>query len=382
MTAAGRQEWLDGVGEFARSRVAPAAAAWSLGASPGPEENAEAGRLGLFGIELPSEHGGGSYGFAGKAAACEILAAADFGFAMSVVNTHNVALRLSLSAADRIRERYLPDLLAGRKSACTALTEPGAGSDLAALATTAERSGDGWILNGEKSWIINGRHPGLCIVFAQTDRAAGLAGLGAFLVDLDGDGVRRHAIESGFSQTSIGTGGFVLTDTAVADDAMILPPGKAFRAIIEEINGARVYVAAMCCGMLKAGIATAAAYGARREVFGRKLEDHQAWRAVLAEAETDLAAARALTAEATGLVDRGEDARLAAAQAKIAAVETGQRHLPALLHAMGAEGLRPEHCLARHLGALQTAALADGANALLKQQVAKLSRQTTTTTEA
>lgn len=376
MTEACRNQWLDRVRNFAEHRVRPAATAWSLGASPSPELLEEAAGLNLFGIEVPTSHGGGGLGFVGKINASDALAAADFGFAMSVINTHNVARRLAVSASDEIRDRFLPYLLAGRMSACTALTEPGAGSDLAAVATMAKRSGSGWVLDGEKAWIVNGRHAGLAIVFAQTDPAAGLRGLGAFLVELDADGVSRHPIDSAFSQNSIGAGGFVLKSVRVTEDRLLLSPGTAFQTIMEEINGARTYVAAMCCGMLDAALETVSNYGSRRTVFGRKLVDHPAWRQVLAEAETALASIRALTAEAVARIEQGKDARLVGAQAKIAAVEAGQRHMPALLHAMGAEGLRPQHCLARHLAALQTAALADGANALLKQHVAKLSRST------
>lgn len=372
----GRDEWLEGVREFAVRRVRPAAASWSLGESPSRDIVDETARLNLFGVEVPPTHGGLGMRFCSKAKAAQILAAADFGFAMSVINTHNVALRLATSASDRIRNQFLPDLLVGRTSACTALTEPGAGSDVAAIATTAVRSGDGWILDGEKAWIINGRRADLAIVFAQTDRTQGLRGLAAFLVDLAAAGVSRFAIDSAFSQTSTGTGGFVLKSVRVSEECLLLPPGTAFRTIIEEINGARAYVAAMCCGMLDAALDTVSAYGDGRMVFGKKLSELPTWRQVLADAETALAAACALTARSVDLVAAGEDARLAAAQAKIAAVEAGQRHLPALMHAMGAEGLRPQHCLARHLGALQSAALTDGANAVLKQHVAKLSRST------
>lgn len=372
MTHAEKEEWLGHVRDFAERHVRPSASGWSLGASPSQDMFEAAAGLGLFGMEVPADHGGCGRGFLAKLETSEVLAAGDFGLAMSVINTQNVALRLSLSAPEPIRQRYLPDLLAGRRPACTALTEPGAGSDLAAISTMAERSGDGWTLTGEKAWIINARHAGLAIVFAQTDPQAGLKGLGAFLVDLEAAGVSRYAIDSAFAQTSTGTGGFVLSSVQVPEEHLILSPGTAFRSIMAEINGARTYVAAMCCGMLSAAIETTAQYGNKRMIFGRKLADQQAWRQVLAEARTALAAVRALTAEAAAIVDRGEDARLAAANAKIAAVETGQRHLPALLHAMGAEGLRPEHCLARHLAAFQTAGLADGATALLKQQVAKL----------
>lgn len=362
---------------FAATRVAPAAAGWSMGASPDGAIRAEAGRLGLLGIEVPVAQGGAGLGFALRARVCEILAAADFGMAMSLVNTHNVALRLARSAPEGLARRHLPGLLAGRTSACTALTEPGAGSDLGAMTTRAERRGEGWVLSGEKAWIVNARHAGVALVFAQTDPGAGTSGIGAFLVDLDADRVVRRAIDAPFSQSSMGTGGFTLDRIVLPAEHMILPPGTAFRAIMGEINAARTYVAAMCCGMLAAALDTVACHGERRQAFGQPLAAHPAWRLVLAEASTALAAAQALTQVAIAEVAGGGDARLAAAQAKIAAVEAGQRHLPALLHAMGAEGLRPEHCLSRHLAAVQSAALTDGATALLKDQVGRLIRPPT-----
>jgi alkylation response protein AidB-like acyl-CoA dehydrogenase len=380
-TNTSERDWLNQVQDFANHRIKPAAASWSMGQTPSGDDFAIAGQLGLLGMEVPTNVGGRGFRVAVKMAAMERLAAADFGFAMSVVNTQNVALRLVVSAPERISARLLPDLLAGRMSACTALTEPGAGSDLAAVSTNARRSGEGWVLDGEKCWIINGRQAGIALVYAQTAPEAGLHGLGAFLVDLNADGVTRYPIESAFSQTSIGTGGFTLESVYLPEDHLILQPGTAFREILQEINGARTYVAAMCCGMLNAAIEAVTVYGRRRAAFGKTLSDLPAWREVQAEAEIALAAVQALTREAVGRIAANKDARLAAAQAKIGAVETCQRHLPALLHAMGAEGLRPEHCLTRHLAAVQSAALTDGATAILKQHVAKLSRPALSTKE-
>lgn len=375
-------EWLRRVRDFAAQTIAPAAIGWSFGENPSPDHFLEAGELGLFGIEVPVAQDGLGLGIAAKVAAMEILAAADFGFAMSVINTHNITLRLALSASERLKDQFIPDLLAGRMSACTALTEPGAGSDLAAIATTSQRSGSDWILNGEKNWIINARHAGLALVYAQTDPALRMRGLGTFLVALEVDGVTRHAIDSAFSQTSIGTGGFTMDAVRLDEDRMILSPGTAFREILEEINGARTYVAGMCCGMLDAALNTVTTYGIERKAFGKPLAENPAWRQVRAEAEIALAGIRALTAQSVGLIAKGADARLAAAQAKIAAVETCQRHLPALLHAMGAEGLRAEHCLARHLAAVQVAGFTDGATAVLKQNVGKLPRPSHSIDEA
>lgn len=371
----GRADHLAQVQAFAANQVAPAAEGWSQGGSPDPAFFRQAAALGLFGIELPVSVGGLGFDFQHKADVCKLLAAADFGFAMSVVNTHNVALRLHQSAP-ALAARHLPDLLAGHVGACTALTEPEAGTDVAALRTRASKTPTGWVLNGEKAWIVNGRRAGLAIVFAKCGDGDDGASIGAFLVDLTAPGVARHATDAALSQTSIGTGDFTLDAVHVTAAALILPPGTAFRSILSEINGARAYVAAMCCGMLAAAIKTVATYGQHRSSFGKPLMEHQAWRLDLAQGQTDLAATQALTDRAVAAIPDDPDAQLLAAQAKVHAVQTCQRHLPALLHAMGAEGLRPSHCLTRHLAAIQSAALTDGAIAPLLERVARLSTPT------
>ena len=367
--------FLDQVTEFAQTEIGPAASGWSMGAAPDGELYERAGRIGILGMQVPQAFGGLGLDFATRTTACSILAGADFGFAMSLVNTHNIALRLSEIAPDALCQRYIPDLLAGKISACTALTEPGTGSDFAAVTTQATQTKTGWVLNGEKTWIINGRHAGLSIVYAQCGQVGDSKGIGAFLVDLALPGVSRHAIDSSFAQTSMGTGGFTLQDVEVAQDAMLIAPGTAFKAILTEINAARTYVASMCNGMVARAVQDATAYGARRQSFGKPLNVIPSWQACLFAAKTALTASEALTAHATALVNTGQDAQLAAAQAKIEAVTTAQTHLPALLHLMGAEGLRPEHVFSRHIGAAQIAGFTDGATNILKDRVARLTAQ-------
>lgn len=366
------QAFLDQVDSFAADHVNPAASEWSMGASPMAEFYDMAGQIGILGMQVPRASGGLGLDFATRSAACRILAGADFGFAMSLVNTHNIALRLNESASDALCQRYIPDLLSGRISACTALTEPGTGSDFAAVTTRATQAASGWVLTGEKTWIINGRHAGLSIVYAQCGDIGDAGGIGAFLVDLTASGVTRHAIESGFAQTSMGTGGFTLDNVAVDPEALLIPPGTAFKAILTEINGARTYVAAMCNGMLDRAIRDVTEYGARRQSFGKPLSAIPSWQAALSAAKATLETAERLTARAVDLVNTGQDAQLAAAQAKIEAVTAAQEHLPRLLHLMGAEGLRPEHPFARHIAAAQIAGFTDGATNILKDRVARL----------
>lgn len=371
----GAEAFLGRVTAFAEGPVAQAAQSWALGEDPDPQLTRDAAAIGLTGITTPAEHGGLGYGFTTLVEACAALAAVDFGFAMSLVNTQNVGQRLCLSAPDALRDAWLPRLLSGEVSACTALTEPGAGSDFAAITTRATETNEGWRITGEKKWIVNGRQAGLAVVFAQCGQTGDAGGIGGFLVDLGQPAVRRFPISSGFPQASMGTGGFVL-DNVVAE-GLLLPPGGAFKSILHEINAARSYVAAMCNAMLGTAISEAAEYGAHRTSFGKPLDQHAAWRQPLGAAETDLAAAHALTARAVAQIEAGQDAQLAAAQAKIAAVEAAQRHIPQMLHAMGAAGLLPEYCFTRHLAAAQVAGFTDGATHILRDRVARLIRSGT-----
>lgn len=357
--------------DFAATVIADLAPKWSCGDTVDPAIFEEAAGFGLFGAELPREAGGLGLDFLARTERFATLAAVDFGFAMSVVNTHNVALNLVRIGTEEQRAAYLPRMLAGQISACTALTEPTAGTDFAAIVTTALQDGSDWILNGEKTWIVNGRHAGLSIVFAQTKKIGDRDGIGGFLVDLTSPGATRYPIDSGFSMTSMGTGGFHLKDVRVPGENLLLRPGHAFKDILHEINAARAYVACFCDAMLSAALHDANTYGARRTSFGKPLNSYPAWRSLTDPAANALAVNKALTKTACQHVASGEDAQISAATAKVASVEACQTHLPALLHAMGAEGLNPQRCFTRHLAAAQVAGLTDGTTLILKERLAR-----------
>ena len=332
--------------------------------------NVAAAAAGLFGFQVPPAFGGAGASFTIKARIAEILAGADFGLAMSLINTQNVANHLARSADAAIAQRYVPDLVAGRKSACTALTEPGAGSDFAAIKTTATPVDGNWRLDGAKAWIINALHAEVLLVYAQTRPDSGAAGIAAFVVDANRAGFVRGAPMTG-ALPAMGTGSFRLAGYVAAADEMLFAPGQAFKRAMTSINGARIYVAAMCCGMVDAALTIAANYGRKRSTFGQILFDHQGWRWSLADAAVDLEAARLMVADAVGKLDAGADVQGAAARAKVFATRMAQRHLGALLHAMGAEGLRDCHPFLRHIEGAQAAAFTDGSTEMLLERIAR-----------
>jgi len=334
----------------------------------------KAAAIGLTAIDVPSDLGGMGCSFSTKAKIAELLAQADFGFAMAVINTQNVARKLADHPSLHVTTSFLPGLVSGDRIGCTALTEAGAGSDFAKIVTRAERRGDGWILNGEKVWITNAAQADTIIVYAQTKEVGDLAGIAAFLVDGRRSEFERGPQVSPIGLHTIGSGSFRLTNYVASKDEIVGAPGVAFKAIMNEINGARIYVAAMCCGMMQSAIDFVGSYGTNRQSFGRPLADHQGWRWTLAEAAASLAATQALAAAAASAMDAGEDVQLIAAQTKIVATRMVERHLPAVIHAMGAEGLNPNNMLGRHLVGASICGLVDGSTEMLLERVAKLIR--------
>ena len=356
---------------FADEQVRPLAMAWDRGQADTRTLLPAAARAGLLNLEVPVAHGGQGLSFACKWRVAEALAAADFGFAMAAINTHNVANHLARVADASLIARYVPALLSAERTGCTALTEPGAGSDFAAISTVAQRSGDGWVIDGEKAWIVNATHADVIVLYAQTEPGSGARGIAAFVIDGTREGfVRGPSMGSGAAR-GIDAGRFELRGYRAQSHELLHPPGRAFKAALTSINGARTYVAAMCCGLVADALRVASTYGQQRHTFGQALHDHQGWRWSLADAAIDLQAARLLVNAAAQCIDSGTDAQTAAAQAKVFATRMVGRHLAALMHALGAAGLSEQQPFLRHLAAAQVATLVDGSTEMLLERVAK-----------
>ena len=371
MTIQTDEQQLQRTREFVRVHVAPDAARRLSERHTSEDLHLAAGSAGLLGLQLPASVGGMGVSFACKAQVAAILAQADFGVAMSLINTHNVAEQLFRLAAPGFAQRYLPDLLAGRLSACTALTEPSGGSDFAAIQTNAVAVPGGWRLNGAKTWITNAVHADLFVVYAQTRVGAGAAGIAACVVQAQRAGFKRAPGPAMGPVSTIGTGGFELQGYLCSEDEILSPPGEAFKDILGAINGARTYVAAMCCGMVSEALQVTSTWGHARQAFGKSLHGHQGWRWCLADAAIDLEAAQLLVAQAADLIDAGLDAQSASAKAKVFATRMAQKNLAALMHAMGAEGLVENYPFVRHLASAQVAGFVDGSTEMLLERIAK-----------
>lgn len=354
---------------FTRDVIEPNAGRWEAERRMPVEALRAAAKSGLLGLETPTGLGGLGQRYRLKLAVCEALARGDMAFTFSLINTQNVAARLALSPAGRHREEYVPELLSGRLFGATALSEPDAGSDFSSIRTRAERVSDGWRLNGEKAWITNTPIADLFLTYAQTDPAAGWRGIACFLVDARRPGFERGEAYAMLGGHAIGAGGFRLRDCFVPDENLLSPPGEGFKFALQGVNGARVYVAAMCAGMMASSLHTALEYGETRHAFGQPLTSHQGLRWSLVDVAGDLEALRALAWQAGELIDAEETAVTAAAHAKRLAGRVTMPAITACIQAMGAEGLRTSHALGRHLACAKIAAFTDGSTEMMNERI-------------
>lgn len=364
------ESFLSQIKHFVINHLTPTIESGEISSMAGKNLLSSAAEYGLLGIEVPVRLGGSGFPFSSKVAAAKLLSFNDFGVSMSLINTHNVAEQIARLGSSNLIERHIKDLISGKKSACTALTEPEVGSDFSAIKTTAKRVQNGWILNGSKAWITNAVHAEVFVVYAQTESNSGANGIAAFIVESQKTGFTRlEPLKS--PVPSIGAGAFTLSDYFCEDIEMLSPPGEAFKDILQAINGARIYVAAMCCSMLEACLLRSTAYGKKRYTFGKPLLAHQGWRWQLAEAAVELEAAQTMVHSAACLIDTEKEAQSIAAKTKIFATRMAQKHVPILMHSMGAEGLSLHQPFTRHLAASQMAGLVDGSTEMLLERIAK-----------
>ncbi len=359
--SANEQAVIDRAARWARSCVAPRAETWERDRRFAAEAFASAAAEQLCGLLVPAADGGCGLGEVGLARVLEEIAAADFATAFVLVCHNNLAAAVSRRATAGLRNRVLRPLASGERLGAFLLTEPGIGSDAAKITASALRDGDQWVLDGQKAWVTNGIAADVLSVYAQTDPAAGHRGIAAFLVDGGVAGIERSEGYELCGAHGLGTNDISLHDCRVSAADVLAPPGEGFAAAMEGIDLARVLVGAMCCGMIRTGLATAIDYVRRRQAFGGRVADLQGVRFRLADVATDLAAARLLTYRAAMAVAEGRAAGVDAAHAKKFATRAAERRLADCMQVMGAVGARRDHPLPRHLAASRLTHYVDGA---------------------
>ena len=311
------------VREFARTKVADRAEALDKRGGFPTESLQDLAGLGMLGPTIPEEHGGTPVSKVAYHLMLEELAWACASTSVTwAVHTSVAASPIVNWATDAVKERFLPKLASGEWIGCFALTEPGAGSDVASLATTAVRHGDDYVINGSKVFITNGNHAGSAIVAAKTDPSAGHRGLSLFAVETDTPGFGKDGAEEKLGLHGSDTARISFTDMHVPAENLLGGEGDGFKQLMQTLNGSRIGIAAQAIGIARRAFDEAKSYAKERVQFGVPIAQHQAIQFKLADMDTRIEAARLLMLKAAAAYDDGKLTPEMSSRAKLAASET------------------------------------------------------------
>jgi alkylation response protein AidB-like acyl-CoA dehydrogenase len=294
-----------------------------------------------------------------------------FGAAFAINNLQGSVTRLSRAGTDIQHSELMEASRSGQMLWAPAMTEPAGGSDLSALSTSATRADGGWLVSGTKDWVTNGLIVNAVTLLAQVAGADGNPEIASFLAVLDeASTVRREKVVVPGAE-AFRLARLTFDNHFIPDWALFSEPGQALKSSLAAINAARVHVAAMAVASLHAALKEAVAYAGRRKAFGKTLLEHQGLRWELAEVAIRLEAANALVFKAARLVNDGEPALTAAAQAKKYSLDTAIWGIDQCMRAMGAAGALGSHRLGMLFSEVRMGAYGDGTNEMLLDRIGR-----------
>jgi alkylation response protein AidB-like acyl-CoA dehydrogenase len=293
---------------FVDSELAPHAQEWESAKDFPDAVFRRMGELGLLGLSYPEEYGGGGGDYL-----CNIVLAEEMtrclsgGVAMAIaVQTDMAVPPLLKFGTEEQKKKYLMPAITGEKIFCLGITEPNAGSDVASIKTRARKVDGGWIVNGSKTYITNGRRAHAMTLVAQTDIDAGHKGLTLFVIDTDAEGFQVSRTLDKLGMHTSDTAEISFTDMFVPDEAVLGNVGEGFYNISWELQGERLFGAAAAVAGAQRTFEAAMAYAQQRSTFGKPISKHQVIRHKLADMATEIEAARQLVYATAWKVSQGE----------------------------------------------------------------------------
>ena len=329
-------------------------------------------QLGLMGIEIPEQYGGGAGTFFEAILAVEELSRVDAsaGVVVDVQNTlvNNALLRWG---TDEQKKRYLPRMAAEWVGAY-ALSEAGSGSDAFALATKAELQGSEYVLNGRKLWITNAKEAGMFIILATLDPAAGYKGITAFLVEKDFPGFTVGKKEDKVGIRASSTCELILEDCRVPNNNVLGEAGKGYKIAIETLNEGRIGIGAQMIGVARGAWECAAKYAQERKQFGKAISEFQAIQFQLAQMATEIEAARLMVYNAARMKDVGMNFVKEAAMTKLYTSQVAERVTSLAIEIYGGYGFTKDYPVEKYWRDSKIGKIYEGTSNMQLQTIAKL----------
>ena len=361
----------DAVAGFANEEVRPRVQQMERDGKFDPALITKFFEMGLMGIEVAEEYGGAGGSCTMIAIGVEELSKVDAAAAILMDVQNTLALYpIRTYGSDYIKKTYLPQLTS-EKVGAYALSEASSGSDAFGLQTRAEKKGDTWVINGRKLWITNGAEAQIYVLFANANPSAGYKGITCFVIERGFKGFSVGKKEDKLGIRASSTTELILDDVEVPAENVIGEVGQGYKVAIETLNEGRIGIGAQMIGVAGGALKAATEYVKERTQFGKKLGDFQGVQFQLAQARTELEAARLMVYNAARLKDAGKDIALEGAMAKLFSSQVAERVTSISLELFGGYGYTKDYPAEKFYRDAKIGAIYEGTSNMQLQTIAK-----------
>jgi len=360
------------VREFAEAEMRPHVMEWDEAQHFPMELVPKLAALGLMGITFDEQYGGAGMSAVDYCICIEELARVCPAIALSMA-AHNglCTAHLAMFASDAQKQQYLPRLVKGEVLGAWGLTEASAGSDAAAMLTTAVRQGDCWVINGSKQFITHGSIGGLMVVMAVTDRAKAHRGVSAFVVEHGVPGMRAGKKENKLGMRASDTSEVVFEDCRVPQAQMVGEEGQGFINTLQVLDAGRIGIAALSVGLAQGAYEAARDYAKERRQFGQPIASFQAIQWKLVDAATQIESSRLLTYRAAYMRDHGQRMTRESAMAKLYASETAVRVAEECVQIHGGYGFVKDYPAEKYFRDVKLLTIGEGTSEIQRLVIAR-----------
>lgn len=357
---------------FAANEIAPHAQEWDRNEQFPPDMIRKLGEQGFMGILVPEKFGGAGGNYKAFAIVLEELARHDGGLALAV-EAHNglCCEHILVAGTEEQKAKYLPPLATGEQIGSWCLTEPGSGTDAAAMKTRARRDGDHWVINGTKQFITNGDRAGTFVVTAVSEPSNGNRGITAFVVERGAPGLSTGKPEEKLGMRSSGTVSVTFDDVRIPDSQRLGAPGRAFQDVKKVLERGRIMISGLCLGLARGALEESVKYAHERLAFNKPIMDYQLIQEKIANMTINIDAGRLLVLQAAHMQDQGIPTPHESAVVKVFCSEAATRASMDAIQILGGNGYMRDYNVERYMRDAKLCEIGEGTSEILRVLIAR-----------
>jgi alkylation response protein AidB-like acyl-CoA dehydrogenase len=360
------------VRDFAEKEIKPNMKKWDDEEIFPVETMKKMGELGLLGIYLPEEYGGSGFSYLEYSTALMELGKVCGGIGLSVAAHNSLCTgHIYYHGTEDQKKKYLPKLATGEFIGAWGLTEPNTGSDAMRMKTVAKKDGDHWVINGAKNWITHGLSGDVAVVLVRTGELLDSNGITAFIIEKGTPGFSAVKIGDKFGVRASETAELIFDNVRVHENQVIGEVGQGFKQAMQILDGGRISIAALSCGVARGAYESAVKYSKEREQFGQPISNFQAIAFKLADMATEVEAAELLTFQAADLKNRKQNLTKQGAFAKYFASEVAVKCGNEAMQIMGGYGYTKEYPAEKFLRDARLMTIGEGTSEIQKVVISR-----------